>query len=122
MSGGTNDDEDERTFLQARLSSFGFFGAGLGLSFWLFRIVNLVATRDYALARTADMSFHFLGAFVFLILRVVCRMSTLSRRGLEVADSLAVFASVCCYVAMGPMYRRRRVRTRSYCSPLAWGS
>jgi len=33
MSGGSDDSEEERNFLQKRLVTFGFFGAGLGYAF-----------------------------------------------------------------------------------------
>ncbi len=100
MSGGS-DSEEEREFLRARLVVFGFFGAGLGYTFWLYRALAVVLSGQWAYVGAHDMVFHFLGATAFLVMGLICRVPTHSRRALEVIETIGVLASVSFYVAMG---------------------
>lgn len=100
MSGGS-DSEEDRDFLRARLVIFGFFGAGLGYSFWIFRILGIGLTDEWDYVAENDMLFHLAGATAFLVMGLVCKAASHSRRTLEAIEAIGVLASVCFYVAMG---------------------
>jgi serine/threonine protein kinase len=85
--------EDERSFLQHRVGSFGLVGGACYGFFLIFRTGLALATGDY---RDLDLSwwYHLLATLCFLGLWVVCRVRSLKEGAIRAAETLGLLGGV----------------------------